>query len=141
MTVDEGKSAVFNCTVDANPSEDDIVSWDLPDRDSMESNQLDYMEIIPTRRGQASVFPSTKSPSKPNWRKRLISEKLDAKTTRLTIVKVKREDAGRVICRSSNGVGGETTNSVATTFLKVNRKFQTLISYCMSYLIQIWNYY
>ena len=75
-----------------------------------------------TRRGHG-VFPSTlKPPKKPNWRKRLISDKIDQITTRLTIVKVKREDAGRVVCRARNGVGGETTTSVKTTYLKVNRK-------------------
>ena len=121
MTVDEGKSAVFNCTVDANPNDDDVVSWDLPDRDSVKSTKLDYLDVI-TRRGHG-VFPSTlKPPKKPNWRRRLISNKIDQKTTRLTIVKVKREDAGRVVCRASNGVGGETTNSEKTTYLKVNRK-------------------
>jgi hypothetical protein len=120
VTVDEGKPAVFNCTVDANPNDDDLVSWDLPDRDSAKSPELDYFDVI-TRRGQG-VFPSHKPPKKPNWRKRLISDKLDQQTTRLTIVKVKREDAGRVVCRASNGVGGKTTNSMKTTYLKVNRK-------------------
>ena len=136
MTIDEGKSAVFNCTVDANPNEDDIIKWDLPDRDSVQSTQtkvLDFHLDVITRRGQ-DVFPSSSSSSSkdndknktPNWRKRLISEKIDKETTRLTIVKVKREDAGRVICKASNGVGGDTTKSVATTYLKVNREWKFL---------------
>ena len=120
MTVDEGKAAVFDCTVDANPNDDDVVSWDLPDRDSVKSPELDYLDVV-TRRGHG-VFPSHKSPKNPNWRKRLISDKINQKTTRLTIVKVKREDAGRVVCHASNGVGGDTTKSVKTTYLKVNRK-------------------
>ena len=108
MTIDEGKSAVFNCTVDANPNEDDIVKWDLPDRDSFKSTEnkvLDFHLDVITRRGQ-DVYPSSSSSSKdknenktPNWKKRLISEKIDKETTRLTIVKVKREDTGRVICK------------------------------------------
>ena len=126
MTIDEGKSAVFNCTVDANPNEEDIVSWDLPDRDTTASTskqELDYHLDVITRRGQ-DVFPSSTSEKskQPNWKKRLISEKIDKETTRLTIVKVKREDAGRVVCKAANGVGGDTTKSVATTYLKVNRK-------------------
>ena len=133
MTIDEGKSAVFNCTVDANPNEDDIVKWDLPDRDSFKSTEnkvLDFHLDVITRRGQ-DVYPSSSSSSNdknenktPNWKKRLISEKIDKETTRLTIVKVKREDAGRVICKATNGVGGDTTKSVATTFLKVNRELK-----------------
>ena len=128
MTIDEGKSAVFNCTVDANPNEDDIVEWDLPDRDPIKSTSKQvqdfHMDVIAGRR--KDVFPpssSEKSKKKvPNWKKRLISEKIDKETTRLTIVKVKREDAGRVVCKASNGVGGDTTRSIATTYLKVNRK-------------------
>ena len=131
MTIDEGKSAVFNCTVDANPNEDDIVSWDLPDRDTIKSSSkqiLDYHLDVITKRGQ-DVFPSSATSEKskkkvPNWKKRLISEKIDKETTRLTIVKVKREDAGRVICKATNGVGGDTTKSTATTYLKVNRKIK-----------------
>ena len=120
VIVDEGKSASFNCTIDANPNDDDIVSWDLPDRDTAKTTEFNYFDVL-AREGNG-VFPSHKPPKKQNWRKRLISDKIDKRTSKLTIVKVKREDAGRVVCRASNGVGGETTNSVATTYLKVNRK-------------------
>ena len=119
VTVDEGKSAMFYCTVDANPNGDDTVSWDLPDRESNIS-ELDYTNDI-TRRVEKETKQSHVL-QKQNWRRRLRSEKINATTFMLTILKVKRDDAGRIVCHARNGVGGETTKSIATTYLKVNRK-------------------
>lgn len=119
VTVDEGKPAIFNCTVDANPNDADIITWDLPDRES-KLNEFDYTDD--TTRREHEDIPPRDGPQKENWRRRLISDKINRTTTMLTILKVKRADAGRVVCRASNGVGGETTKSVATTYLKVNRK-------------------
>ena len=105
--------------MDANPNDPDIVSWDLPDRES-KLHKIEYANDI-TSRDQEDI-PPREGPQKQNWKRRLISEKINKTTTMLTILKVKRNDAGRVDCRTSNGVGGETTKSVDTTYLKVNRK-------------------
>ena len=105
--------------MDANPNDDDIVSWDLPDRE-FRLSESDYADDI-KRREQADI-PPREGPQKQNWKKRLISDKINKTTSMLTILKVKRDDAGRVVCRANNGVGGETTKSVKTTYLKVNRK-------------------
>ena len=115
--VDEGKVAIFNCTVDANPNDDKIVSWDFPDK-NFEMYEFGSFAGDVARRNQEMRLQHEKQ----KWKKRRRSEKIDKTTTMLTISKVKRDDAGRVVCRASNGVGGETTRSVATTYLVVNRK-------------------
>ena len=111
--------AIFNCTVDANPNENNIVKWDLPDRKFEMYEFGSFAGGDTARRDQQQMQLRVE---KEKWKKRQRSEKINKTTTMLTISKVRRDDAGRVVCRASNGVGGETTKSVAITYLVVNRK-------------------
>ena len=91
--MDEGQEAEFRCKVDANPFDINTVVWDLPDRP-----------------GGANAWTHRSS----------LEIVLSTQTSVLTIRKVKRGDAGRVICRATNGLKGVV--QVKTTKLIVNRK-------------------
>ena len=87
--------AEFRCSVDANPFDEDTISWTLPDRPGGFLAWRNRKEVIVDAANKTSV---------------------------LRIHFANREDMGRVVCSANNGVKGK--EKAKTTRLVVHREFK-----------------